>query len=305
MPLVVVWHSIRFGATLLKWLGRCIREIRRPRFETGLEAAQGADFATAMRKIDRMRRPVVEACMLLRARVDPEYLGVRLPGTPPDEIIGADADNDLGFLSAEPEFAERIADDRQRAARDIVRLGRLIQGGLWQSVASRIDIPADSIGREHLRAAAVGYVADIDGIRRHLSCAEILAEVYAKAARRDALPALRLPRPKLYRAFRNYWSRFGTGDRDAKKAAWRATLHNVWGVTEALVVWTRLGHDARDVGERRLADLLRHPDRITDQLVTLRAIQTLAMPPSPSSLSSRTLSVTIFPFSSAIGRASS
>ena len=65
--------------------------------------------------------------------------------------------------------------------------------------------------------------------------------------------------------------------RAAKKAAWRATLHNVWGVAEALMVWTRLGHGAREEGERRLADLLRHPDRITDQLVTLRAIQTLAM----------------------------
>ena len=43
------------------------------------------------------------------------------------------------------------------------------------------------------------------------------------------------------------------------------------------MVWTRLGHGAREEGERRLADLLRHPDRITDQLVTLRAIQTLAM----------------------------
>ena len=35
--------------------------------------------------------------------------------------------------------------------------------------------------------------------------------------------------------------------------------------------------DARRVGELTLAELLRHPERITDQLVTLRAVQTLAL----------------------------
>jgi hypothetical protein len=48
-------------------------------------------------------------------------------------------------------------------------------------------------------------------------------------------------------------------------------------VADALEVWSRLGDGARAEGERILADVLRHPERITDQIVTLRSIQTLSL----------------------------
>jgi hypothetical protein len=54
-------------------------------------------------------------------------------------------------------------------------------------------------------------------------------------------------------------------------------VRDVDGVAGALRVWCRLGDDALPQGKRILADLLRHPQRITEKLVTLRAVQTLAL----------------------------
>ena len=56
---------------------------------------------------------------------------------------------------------------------------------------------------------------------------------------------------------------------------WRAFAHDVDGAAAALVAWALPG--ARERGERILAGLLRHPERASEVLVTLRAVQTLSL----------------------------
>ena len=46
---------------------------------------------------------------------------------------------------------------------------------------------------------------------------------------------------------------------------------------DALVAWDEFGDGAPSVGEQALVELVRHPERITDMLVTLRAVQTLTL----------------------------
>src|SRR5690606_23084113 len=58
---------------------------------------------------------------------------------------------------------------------------------------------------------------------------------------------------------------------------WAAVVGNRDGVQRALLSWDQLGQDAAAKGEAILGNLLRHPSRISEQLVTVRAIQTLAM----------------------------
>ena len=45
----------------------------------------------------------------------------------------------------------------------------------------------------------------------------------------------------------------------------------------ALEAWDEYGDGAGSVGEQSLIELVRHPERITDQLVTLRSVQTLSL----------------------------
>lgn len=271
LPLRFLRGGLRYAVRFFKWLDRCIREVQRPGLEIDIEAAEGADFSMALRKIRRMRGPVAEEVTRLRARFDPEYLGVRLPDTKTSGLERSNVDDDLRFLGAVPELEHEIAAERHRAERDLARFGRLVRDGLLDRVAATL---GHLVGREHLRAASCAYFADVHRVRSLLSARAILDEVFERAARGELLPGRPLPRLRLYRRFRRYWAAHGPKDGDARRAAWRATAHNKDGVADALYA---LRDDGREEGERILTELLRHPERITEQLVTLRTVQTLAL----------------------------
>jgi len=277
IPFRVAGAALKFAGRFVVWVARCVDDIRRPRFQVDVEAVEGADFHAARRKIARMRLPVALAALRLRARFDPEYLGPTLPGRG-ETVLDDDAEGDLGFLGADPATRRELREERHRAGRDMVRLGRLFDGGLRERLAARLGVPASRLDAEHDRAAAVAYLGDLGYVRRHLSAKEILAEVYGQVTREVELPRRWWPLVRRRLRFRRYWKLHGDpDDREARRAAWRATAHNLDGVADALRVWADHGDAARGIGEELLADVLRHPERITEQLVTLRIVQTLSL----------------------------
>src|SRR5690606_26859655 len=108
LPLFTTWAALRGGVRLVGWICQAVREIRRPDLRVDRTADIEADFATAVRKIERMRRPIVDASLQLRAMMDPEYLGVPVPGSADTGLEGADVHSDLQFLDAEPWIIERV-----------------------------------------------------------------------------------------------------------------------------------------------------------------------------------------------------
>jgi hypothetical protein len=270
LPLFLAWGALRRLGDLLAWLRRCVRELKGPSVAVDVEAAEGADFACALRKIRRARGPVAEAALRVRIRFDPEYLGLRLPGTAESGLEGSDVASDLRFLDADAALGDEVDAARARAERDLRRLATLLDGGLMGRV-----VPGPST-REHLRAVACAYHGDLDGVRSLLSGRDVLAEVAARAAREGLHPRVLL-KPRLFALFRRYWEAHGEGDRRARRAAWRAIAHDVDGAQEALRAWGEAGAGMRERGERVLADLVRHPERITGMLVTLRTVQTLSL----------------------------
>jgi hypothetical protein len=297
LPFFMALGAARRVRDFFRWLGRCVRELRGPSVAVDTEAAEGADFVTAVRKIGRARGPVAEAALRLRIRLDVEYLGVRLPGTEESGLEGNDAVSDLRFLDAGAALEEEVEGERGRAERDMRRLHPVL--GTWfvsRKSLSDNDLQrasADSGSallpggsgvlaaggpptREHLRAAACAYLADLDGVRSLLSSREILSEVVARAVH-DPLQPPSFPRPRLYLAFRRYWKTHGEGPLRARRAAWRAIASDVDGAATALLAWDRYGEGARERGERVLAEILRHPERTSEMLVTLRCVQTLSM----------------------------
>ncbi|HUG92357.1 MAG TPA: hypothetical protein VML55_16075 [Planctomycetaceae bacterium] len=277
-PVYAAALATRFAWTLLVWIGRAVQQVRRPELRRRDRDAARAHFFTAVRKIDRIRGPVVEATLRLRMLMDPEYLGIPLPETPRSSLAGADVESDLAFLDPDPQLIEHVEHERQRALSDMRRLEQLIAGGLFGRVAERLQVPAHVLTTpEHLRAAAVAYVSDYRHVRRHLSAAEILEDVFRAAAAEPLLPRAFWPRPRLHRRFVRSWRRHGSGGARERRAAWRAVRHNVGGVRDALVCRDALGERAEETGERLLGEILVHPGRITEQLVTIRAIQTLTV----------------------------
>jgi hypothetical protein len=277
LPLVVLGGSIRHVARITAWVCRAVQEIRHPELRVDRAVDDEADFATAVRKIERMRGPVVEASLRLRATLDPEYLGVALPGQESSALTGADVRADLEFLDAQPWIVESVDRQHARAAADMRRLTRLIDAGLLGRVAQRLQLPEEAVSTQaHLRAAAVAYLADYRGVRRLLSWREIIGDAFQQAPFEPPHTASAAGWTAAGRLFRAYWKQHGQAAYN-RDACWWAVRQNLWGVADALSVWQRLGDAAGEQGEQVLAELLRHPGRITEQLVTMRTVQTLAM----------------------------
>ncbi len=278
LPLRGLLGALRWLGRAWRWFVRAFREIRTPRLRAGpLEEAE-ADFATAVRKIDRMRGPVVRTAIDLRARVDCEYLGVPLPGAPTSGLEEVGVERDLEFLGAEDGFRARVGVERERARADLFRVQALLQGGLLRRVASHLHVEPEQLTREHVRALVFAFRSDLDGIRSRLVGQDVVRHVAADAAAHPLL-ARRAAAPwRLRRAFARWWRREGRGGRAERRAAWRAVAHDVDGAARALLAVDADRPDGvRAEGERRLAEALRHPARLSEQLVTLRIVQVLGL----------------------------
>ncbi|MEE2940759.1 MAG: hypothetical protein VX460_10275, partial [Planctomycetota bacterium] len=298
-------------------LANAVATIRRPEAALPAGDEGEADFHAAARKIDRMRGPGARAAAELRAILDPEYCGLALPGIPnrPEaESATPQVWVDADFLGATPVMRDRLAAHTARAARCLGHLERACADGLLDrlSAALGVQIHADP---ETLRALALIVVADDDGIRAGLFGARVFTEATCDALR-FGLPRRRpLIAFGLRLRFSRWW-RSGEGQetlmaaavragaleaptpsadaarragpvpfpraqrRRVRRAAWTTLLADVDGARaafEAARLPERERSAARARAESRLADALRHPARITEQIVTLRAVQTLCL----------------------------
>lgn len=295
-------------------LAHAVATIRRP--ENALVAGEDgeADFYAATRKIGRMRGPGALAATELRAILDPEYCGLALPGIDSKMSalphLWADAD----FLQASPVLRDRLAAHIARAARALDHLEREYADGLLNRLSGLLGVPIHQ-DKETLRALALIVVADDDGIRSGLFGAEVFAEATLDALRFGSPRGGAFAAIGLRFRFEAWWRRDGgrehlmdaavgagavqtsspgSGDlnrrgaralerarrKRVKRAAWATLAADVDGAREAfdaarIPVPERSA--ARKATESRLADALRHPARITEQLVTLRTIQTLSL----------------------------
>jgi hypothetical protein len=278
LPVYLFWRLLKSLGSLVAFLWRSARELQRPHLRRSTDDAAQADFGTACRKIDRMRGPITRAATMMRTLIDPEYLGINIPGLAESTLGRADVESDLEFLDAEPTVFEEIRFERQRAEADMQRLGGRIEAGLMKEIAEKLGLAQEEVeNAEHLRAAACAYLADHSGVRRHLSCHAIIRQVFDRAGRQEALPLRLFPMFRLKGAFGRWWKQYGLGGKRARRMAWRAVAHNTWGVADCLEVWDKHGDTAEEEGVRIMTELLRQPARINEQLVSIRMVQTLAV----------------------------
>ena len=278
LPWFLFLLMLRLFGGFLMWVARSVQQIRKPEARRDSGDAAKAHFLTAVRKIERIRGPVVEASTRLRMRVDPEFLGVPLPNQTRTLLGDANIDRDLEFLNPVPEFLDEVERQRRRAQADIKRLEGLIEQGLFERAAALRGLPADAFSTpEHIRAAAVAYLGDYRGLRSRLSAPAILQEVVQLAETEPMQPGRWFPHPILKRRFNTYWAQQGSGDRQTRKRAWRAILNNAWNAADVLADWCETPEFSTERGEELIGELLLHPGRISEQLVTIRGIQTLAV----------------------------
>ncbi|MBB72929.1 MAG: hypothetical protein CMJ75_00300 [Planctomycetaceae bacterium] len=278
LPLFVLGVQLRLLGRTLGWLYDAVKEIRHPEHrDLQIDSAQ-ADFRVAVRKINRIRGPVAEQCARLRSLLDPAWLGTPLPRETETRLRGAEAPQDLDFLRLGPAVERDLQIERLRAQDSMRRFESLLDDGLMERVAINVGAARTAFSsRSHLRAAGVAIHGDLYGIRSHLFAQPLLADVYKLTEATPSLLDYLLPRFRLRAAFRRYWRTHGPANRTMRRKAWKATLEDENGVAGALLAWSRFGDTVQREGETRLGKLLLHPDRISEQLATLRMLQSLTV----------------------------
>ncbi len=235
LPLRGIWAGLRWIGRIIGWVAGAVQEIKDPRRDTDPQRAAEADFETAVRKIDRMRGPVLRASLWLRARMDCEYLGLRLPGAGDAGRAEASVQRDLHFLQASPHLRRRVEDEHDLAQADMRRLGELIDGGLLDRAADLLDLldppghpgvhpgaglrlsrrhsrhPQSAVDVRHPRRSLLGS-AQSPGATRHVAAPRALvAWVSSMVGRPWQGRARRAPRRVAGRAPRRRWGASGAG----------------------------------------------------------------------------------------------
>lgn len=163
---------------LLGWIWKSCSEIARVVREvlgkaqiqvSRLERVAGFDVAT--RKINRMRKPYFMETMKLRASVDVEYLGLRVPGTELSENTRTYED-DLEFIGALEREAIPFDQMRRSAVRDLRQLRQFLEERGWLgsdfNACTNILDPSGTHDGNHgeiLRAVVTAFVTDSHDLR--------------------------------------------------------------------------------------------------------------------------------------------
>ncbi len=317
VPLRLLGIGARLTVLGIKAVARAVAAIRKPDLAFQDVKDAEADFHAAARKIGRMRGPGALAAAELRAILDPEYHGLALPfglhdSEEHDSRTLTPAEADAGFLGADPAFHDQLAAFQARAARAIRHLEKAKEGGLLDRLAAHLglDIEGDV---QTLRALTILVAGDDDGLRSGLFGREVVGECTVDALEFGLPRAGLIPPVGLWIAFQRFWRNGGKAflmeaagnsgavrltpadgidgdakelrtqaERQVKRAAWRVLWADLDGCRAAFrqVLKCRTDEEqaaARLTCEERLGEALRHPARVTEQLITLRAVQTMTL----------------------------
>jgi hypothetical protein len=278
---------------------RVVHQILHPQIDQQREVPADTYWA-ALRKIHRMRKPVFMGSLWLRARFDVEYLGLPLPTAPPGLAGQALMEADLDYIGATRRdriIAEQVRRQHQKrlewVARWLDRFGWTFDG-LPGYLATEIPYLANR-GGEALRALVAACTLDHNDIATLALSIEGMKRVLVHAAdpAKDArsLPA-GLPDPIVN--LRTLWHPVNRCKRKIDDL-FELPCFAPYGLAERRRIvrylrrhrrvvrgWLKvvLGQGARDpwaTVKARMHEVLLRTDLWSDQILVLRAVQTLTM----------------------------
>jgi hypothetical protein len=278
---------------------RVVHEILHPHVDRQLLVPPDT-YGAALRKIHRMRKPVFMGSLWLRARFDVEYLGLALPTAPPGIASQSLMEHDLDYIGATRRdriIAEQLRREHQTRLEWVNRWLRQF-GWTFDELpgylASEVPFLANR-GGEALRALVAACVLDHNDITT-LACSieglkRVLAHAVDPAGDPLKLPA-GLPEPVINP--RALWHPvhnckrpitdlfdlpcFPAYDTPERRKAMRC-LRNHRRVVRGWikVVLGQGGTDPWATVRERMRDVMLRTDLWSDQILVLRAVQTLTM----------------------------
>ncbi len=283
----------------LKGVRALVREILHPQVDRQ-ELIPADTYWAALRKIHRMRKPIFMSSLWLRARFDVEYVGLALPTAPAALAAPALMEVDLDYIRATrrdrivAEQARRLHKKRLEWVRLWLKRFGFHFEGLGEYLAAEIPY-LENRGGEALRALTAACVLDHDDIATLALSIEALERVIAWSAERkndaDGLPP-GLPDPVL--RLRRLWRpvhRVKRPDADLFTLPCFPVLDDVgrrrvsrYLRTHRRIVrgWIKVvlgqgGADPWAEVKARMHEVLLRTDLWSDQILVLRAVQSLTM----------------------------
>jgi hypothetical protein len=296
--------------SLARWFGKAtvlgirgifgvVSEILHPQVDR--QRVEPSDtYWAALRKIHRMRKPVFMGSLWLRARFDVEYLGLPLPTAPPGIAAQSLMEADLDYIGATRQdriIADQVRRQHQQRldwiARWLIRFGWTFDG-LPAYLASEIPFLANR-GGEALRALVAACILDHNDIATLALSIGGLKRVFAHAA--DPLQDPKkvpsgLPDPIVN--LRRLWHPSHRCKRPATdlfelpcfpaydQAQRRRVIRFLERHRRVVRGWIKVllsqgGRDPWETVRARMRDVLLRSDLWSDQILVLRAVQSLTM----------------------------
>jgi hypothetical protein len=178
----VVW-GLRLAGRTLSELAHLVLDVLGKDGPAREQPSREAGFDVAVRKINRMRKPFFLEALRLRAAVDVEYLGLRIPGVERQEAMPTfEADLELaGALASERRPIEAL---RAAAEKHVGEVHELLaaRGWLGDRLArwlESLDPSGTLVSRrgEILRAMVTAYVTDHESLRSRITAPERAREL--------------------------------------------------------------------------------------------------------------------------------
>jgi hypothetical protein len=299
LPFRLLWAFLRTGGRLGPAAYRSVKQLLRPEVAVASEPPMDS-YAVAVRKIHRMRKPMFLTALWLRANFDVEYLGFRLPGVPGEPEAVSVMERDLDFIEAS--HLDRLNAEKLRARRALqleafsamLATLKLDYEGLAERLKTDFPPLVERRG-EVVRALVAAGMADYDDVRSLSMAVEALQALmeYASDARNDLqfLPSsvARYPRDD-NRRMRPHWFKrrdvrglfklpcfpqYELWQQKRIRFAIRWHRRSVGPWVDVLL--EEGGADPLATLEHRLLDIIRRVDLWSDQLVSLRTLQTMTI----------------------------
>lgn len=281
------------------WLRETLLDLNDPS-ERRLVPDAYSDAAVAWRKVLRMHKPLLLAGIRLRARYDPEYLGLPLPGEIEHGLDDHTLYDDLDRIHASAlERAELagLADGRREALDEFADLWRELGAPIARELDRLYPNRSETLRLEALRALVIAYITDYQALRslyrlpaRLKRCIDAATTKRARLPtgtqrRRRGLLGVFYGRRRAEReAFERWWSRQGKGmlrpgtpPRWARRRILRWWRYDVDGMAELVALAGQCDFDPRSRLLEQIGQLLPNLSGMTEQLVILRTIQTLGI----------------------------
>jgi hypothetical protein len=283
----------------IRGIYRVVREILHPHVDRQ-QIVPSDTYWAALRKIHRMRKPVFMGSLWLRARFDVEYLGLPLPTAPPGLAAQSLMETDLDYIGATRQdriIAEQVRRQHQERLEWVLRwLDRF--GWTFESLPAYLaeEIPfLANRGGEALRALVAACILDHNDIATLALSIGGLKRVMAHAADSaqdpggvpgglpDPVVNLRRLWHPVYRCRRPVSDIFELPCFPAYNSAQRRKiLHYLRRHRRVVRGWIKvvLGQGDRDpwaTVKARMRDVILRTDLWSDQILVLRAVQSLTM----------------------------